>query len=253
MIFDKQIDTPQSGNQTYEFWYVLFPLCQGRSRGKTCRATTRGVIVTQSVPKGSNNPADALVDEKTALWGGIAATILLGLPALLIAISGALNLGGKLFWVIFSGYFIGLAVQYWTAKSYKNGLTVNETIKAVLWPVDTYQTIRAAVRKEQGKTVTVPVDDSKTLLSETWALVAGVGVGILALVFVPLAVSSLLGAIGAVIWFAVWAYVVGVFVQFWTSQAYRDGLTRNELLLAALWPVDTFKTVRAGVKARLNA
>ena len=203
--------------------------------------------------KGRNNPADAVVTEQVALWGGVGATVILGLPALWLAVTGALNLGGKLFWVALSGYFIGMVVQYWTAKSYKDGLTVNELLKALAWPIDTFQTIRAAVRKEQGKTVVAPVDNSNTLLSETWALIAGIGVTVLVvLVFLPIAVNAVLGAIGAVIWLAIWAYVVGLFVQYWTSQAYRDGLTKAEVISTLVWPIDSIKTIRAGVKARLG-
>lgn len=210
--------------------------------------------MTQSDPnKGRNNPTDAVVDEQIALWGGVAATVVLGLPAAWLAISGALNLGGKLFWVAFAGYFIGMVVQFWAAKSYKDGLTVNELIKAVAWPVDTFQTIRAAVRKEQGKPVNVPVDNSNTLLNETFALFAGVGVTVLVILFfLPLAVHAVLGAIGAVIWLAIWAYVVGLFVQYWTSQAYRDGLTKSEIVTTLVWPVDSVRTIRAGVRARLG-
>lgn len=205
--------------------------------------------------QGHNNPNDALVSETVALWGGIVATLVIGLPLVLAGISQVLDLVGELVWFAIGVYSLGAIVQYWTAQSWRDGLTTGELLKAVLWPMDMFQTIRAGVTKKQPNTtntVTGSNNPADAVVPEALALWGGIGVT--AVVGLPLAIwgiFSVLGIIGSLVWLGVVVYIVGLFVQYWVSKAYIDGLTTGEVLTTLVWPVATIQSIRAGVKARL--
>jgi hypothetical protein len=210
---------------------------------------------TNPAGQGRNNPADAIVPQDVALWGGVLLTVLVGLPLALFGIAQVLDLIGELVWFALGAYSVGAIVQYWTSKAYVDGLTTGEVVKAVLWPVDMFQTIRAGVSNQQPTNTNTPGSNNPNdaLVSEQVALWGGVLLTVL--VGLPLAIFgifSILGIIGSLVWLAVAVYLVGLIVQYWVSKAYLDGLTTGEVLATLAWPVATIQSIRAGVKARLN-
>jgi hypothetical protein len=205
---------------------------------------------------GHNNPADAVVPEEVALYGGIGATLVVGVPLALIGIAQVLDVIGGLVWLLVAGYVVGLMVQYWTAKSYRDGLTAGELMAALVWPVDMLRTIRAGVKSQsaQPNAAAGHNNPADALIPEGLALWGGIGLTVF--VGIPMVfwgIFSVLDLLGSLVWLAVVVYVVGLMVQYWISQAYRDGLTKGEILETLVWPVATIKSIREGVKARLNA
>jgi hypothetical protein len=212
---------------------------------------------SQNTPtgQGRNNPADAVVPQDVALWGGVAATVLVGLPLAIFGIFQVLDLIGELVWFALGAYSVGAIVQYWTAQSWRDGLTGGELFKAAVWPWDMLQTIRAGVSNQPQTNANAPGSNNPNdaLVSEQVALWGGVLLTLL--VGLPLAIFgifSILGIIGSLVWLAVAVYLVGLIVQYWVSKAYLDGLTTGEVIATLVWPVATFQSIRAGVKARLN-
>lgn len=200
----------------------------------------------------------AVVDEKTALFGGLAVSVFAVFVAL-AAVKQVLDVIGQLIWLAIGLYILGMMVQYWTAQSYKDGLTKKEATMAVLWPVDTYATIRAGVHRQQGisafRGTHVPAqqDTSGQLVDEKTALWGGFAATVV--IGLPLTlwgIGSVLSLTGSLIWLAILVYVVGFVVNFWVSSSYKNGLTTGEITLNALWPIDILKKIRAGV-ARQSA
>ena len=205
--------------------------------------------------QGRNNPADAVVPQDVALWGGVAVTVFIGLPLAIFGIFQVLDLIGELVWFAFGAYSVGAIVQYWTAQSWRDGLTGGELFKAVVWPWDMLQTIRAGVSNQQPTNSNAPGSNNPAdaVVPQDVALWGGVLLTLL--VGLPLAIFgifSILGIIGSLVWLAVPVYLVGLIVQYWTAQSWRDGLTGGELFKAIVWPVATFQSIRAGVRARLG-
>ncbi len=195
----------------------------------------------------------AIINEKTALGAGLAATVV-ALLLVVFAIQQVLDIVGEFILLGIGLYVLGLFVQYWTAQSYKDGLTVKEVTMAVLWPLDTVRTIREGVHRQQGigaftgTNLPSSQDTSHTLIEEKPALYGG----IIATVFVGFpvmisAIASVLDITGELIWLAMAVYLIGFVVNFWVSMSYKNGLTVGEIILNALWPIDIIKKIRAGV------
>lgn len=206
-----------------------------------------------SPQSGQPDDSKTLINEQTAFVGGVIATLVIGLPAALGAISQVINLLDDLILLAIATWLVWMMIQFWVSEAHKGGLTTNEIIKATLWPYDMFQTIKAGVRKQTGQTVWKKDDTSKKLLDEEQALWAGIIVSVVALVLLIGGIASAIAVIGGVIWLAFLGYIVGMFIQFWVSKAYTEGLTVNEVWLAVLWPVATFKTIKAGVEAKREA
>lgn len=197
-----------------------------------------------------------LLDEQSALWGGVVVTVLVGLPAALFAIGTFVSLVDDIIWVAIATWLVWMMIQFWISEAYKGGLTGSEIVRAALWPYDMYKTIRAGVRKQAGKPFAGTSSDPNSgnkLLKEEQALWAGIIVSVITVILLIAGIVSAITVIGGLIWLAVLVYVVGLFIQYWVSNAYTEGLTVNELMLAVAWPVATFKTIKEGVKARREA
>lgn len=205
--------------------------------------------MTYTPPSQPDN-SKTILDEQTALIGGIIATAIFGVPAALFAIGKFVSIIDDLVWVAIAIWATWMMIQFWFSEAYKGGLSVKEIVKAAIWPYDMYLTIRAGVRKQEGKPVSPDSDTTKKVLNEEQALWGGIIVSCITLIVLITSIVSAVAVVGGMIVIAIAGYVVGLFIQYWVSKAYTDGLTVNELLQAVAWPIATYKTIKAGVKAR---
>lgn len=215
------------------------------------------MVFGSNIPSHEDN-SKTLIDEKTALYGGIAVSVIVGLPLAIYSISQLIATAGRLVLFFVAAYVAALVIQFWVSKSYKNGLTIKEIVYAVAWPLDVIRSIRLgmqAMRSNipgQAPNPHIADDKGEKVLSEKVALIAGIALTIAVFPLMLAGVTTALTVIGSLIWLGVLVYLLGALVQFWVAQSYKDGLTVNEVLLSVLWPVDMIKTIRAGVKAYVN-
>jgi hypothetical protein len=211
-----------------------------------------GNTFNQHVPSHEDD-SPTLVNQPIAVVIGVVAAIL----ALGVAGWAALEVVGvafKLIPFVIALYLTFGLVQFWVSKAYRDGLTVNEIILAAAWPVDVYKKIRTGLKLREASSTTVnstvTEDNSNTVLSTKLAVIVGVVASVLVALFDAWVLSGIVGVAFQVIVLLAAIWIVGLVVHFWVSQAWKDGLTVKELLLAVLWPVDILKI---GIQAARNA
>ncbi len=200
----------------------------------------------------SQDTSKKLLEQTPAVIVGALLTLVVGVPLAFYGIGQVLGVIGHLIWFLIAAYIVALVVQFWVAQSWKNGLTKKEITYAVLWPVDVIrsmrQGIRAAAGQVPGRNPHETDDNGPKVLAQDAALIVGIALTVIAVPLLFVGISTALSVIGSLIWLCIIAYLVGMFVQFWVAQSWRDGLTVKELTMAAIWPVGMISLIRAGVR-----
>lgn len=200
----------------------------------------------------SQDGSKTVLQQTPAVIVGALLTLLVGVPLAFYGLGQVLDVIGHLIWFIIAAYVVALTIQFWVAQSWKNGMTSKEITYTVLWPLDVIRSIRQGLRAAAGQ---IPgrnprdTDDiGKKVLSQQAALIVGIVATVIAIPLLFVGISTALTVIGSLIWLCIIAYLVGMFVQFWVAQSWRDGLTVKELTMAAIWPVGMLSLIRAGAK-----
>ncbi len=192
--------------------------------------------------------------EIVAMVAGVVLTILAGTAAL-ASLGDLIRVAGQLAWVLVAAYVVAIAVQFWVSESWRNGMTVKEIILAIAWPIDVIRSLRLGLRAARGKMAMsqkVNDDTGEKVLGETAAKMFGMAVLVLATGLGFIGIVTAFSVLGSLIYLAIVVWAVGAIVQFWVAESWRDGLTTGEILLALAWPIDMYKTIRAGVRASNN-
>jgi hypothetical protein len=122
---------------------LLWPLDVVRSIRRGVKAAT-GQVPGRSGRVDDDGPK--VVDEKVALFIGIAATALAAV-LLVVGIISAVGVIWSAFWLLVICWILGGIVQFWVAQSWRDGLTVKELTMAAIWPLGMASIIRAGVKK----------------------------------------------------------------------------------------------------------
>jgi hypothetical protein len=190
--------------------------------------------------------------ENVARIIGVGATVVAAIAVATVAFA-FIGLAFKLALVALVLYATFGVVQFWVSQAWRDGLTVNEIGLAAFWPKDVYNKIKEGEKLRSAASTsvrsTVQNDDSATVLNATVAVIVGIVVSALVLGADWLVLQAVVGIVWQVLILVAVAWAVGFVVHFWASRAWKDGLTRNEVLLAVAWPVDILRIGYQAAKA----
>jgi hypothetical protein len=197
----------------------------------------------------------ALLSEGRAKWFGYVLTGIVGGTLIYVGTKQILAAIGHLTWFLIAAWTVAVAIQFWTASSWRDGLSTKELLLAFFWPYDVIRSIKLGLQATKGKVINRTRDDQTgpKVLSQTGAIAFGVGVSALAVLLLIPGLMHALAAFSALMWSLAIIWILGAIVQFWVSEAWTDGLTRNEIIAAFLWPYPMFRIVRAGVNTFMNS
>lgn len=198
----------------------------------------------------SEDDSRTLLNQPVAVIVGVVAT-LIGLWLTSVGFDKLKDTVGHLIWLIIAVYVVALAVQFWVAQSYKNGMTKKEIVFALLWPIDVVRSIRRGLRAAMSQvpgTNYQSDDEGKKVIDEQTSFIIGLAVSAVAAILLVVGIFQALAVIWSAFWLLVICWIIGAIVQFWVAQSWRDGLTVKELTMAAIWPLGMGAVIRAGVK-----
>ena len=196
----------------------------------------------------SEDGSRTLASQPVALWGGIAVTLLIGLPVGFGAVETTMHAIAHLVMFLIAAYVVAMTIQYWVSQAWKKGLTTKECLLALFWPADL---VRHMVRGAKIQNCQTPANISHSgpkIVSEGGARIIGLLLIGASVVMLFVGIAHALAAVGALIWLCILLWVCGMFVQYWVSQAWRDGFTTRELFRAIIWPIGMGSLVRTGAK-----
>lgn len=101
---------------------------------RVARNKAKFTSAAQSVRQAPHSSGPTVIDEKTAKVAGIAVgalAVILTITGVFLALSSIVILIG----LIVVAYYVGAIVQFWVARSWKDGLTVNELKATLTWPI----------------------------------------------------------------------------------------------------------------------
>lgn len=186
----------------------------------------------------SQDDSRTLVNQTGAILVGVFAGII-AVAALGWGVDQFFVLIGRMITITIAAYVAGIAVHFWMSKVYAGGMSSEEIVGVVMWPVGFLRSARrkakladAAQSAKQAQYGSEP-----SVISEEAAKIAGVAVGVLAAILMVAGVFLALASIVTLIGLVLVAYYIGAVVQFWVARSWKDGLTVNELKVALAWPI----------------
>jgi hypothetical protein len=195
---------------------------------------------------------DAFCEELSAIFGGIvfSAIAVFGVmgPALTYVWRDAEHLG----YLVLALYPALAVSQFWVSRAYLNGMTKRELLAAIFFLADVVRTIRFGVRSVRGQITGMNIrehgDQGKKIVSAQTAIRAGVVLTLVAFVLMLFGLYSQLSMAWSAVCFAVVLWVLCSITYYWEMEAYKGGLTEDEVLRTLLGPVSIIRMVREGVR-----
>lgn len=187
-----------------------------------------------------------------AVAGGAAAT-LLAIWAVFQALGQIIDVVRNLAWLLVAGYTVAIALYFWASRCYRDGLTGKELLFAAFWPVALLRSIRRgvdALREEVTglRTTRTREASDEVIVSGGWARILGVFItGFSVLLFFK-GIHAAIGVTTGLIVLSALIWMIGMVVQFWVAEAWRGGITGQDVIMVVLWPVGMARVIIAGVK-----
>jgi hypothetical protein len=156
-----------------------------------------------------------LTKDLSLIAGGIATVI--ALPIGYGAVMLTLGLLPKLFSIAVALVFAFFALRFWLGDFRKDKMSTNDLARLFAPWVDHDPT-------------------SKKVIAKPLVLALGVVLGAVAIWLVVSAIGTTIAVLFTLLLIAALVYVVGIVGWFWKSQAWKDGLTENEIRDMVTWP-----------------
>lgn len=136
---------------------------------------------------------------------------------------------------------LGAAIRFFTTECWRDGLTLKEIGKIIIWPISTWLDIRSgqgAFAALRGKYIPADTDTSPTIVpSERWSLGIGAVLGVVGIILFKMGLDSLGGLISGLIGIVLALCLVVIAFMWALDWPYRGGMSWTDVMLKVLFPV----------------
>ncbi len=210
-----------------------------------------GSAFGQHIPS-SQDTSPTVMSEGVAKIVFLLVGIVFGPFLLYQAVTNLVGMGIKVVAVLVALYVIGAVAQFWLRNVWKGGMTQAELMDQVIfWPKGFLASVAEGTEAMKGHfTPRTKVAQPGDEFMPAWMALGFGGIFTVAAGYLVMWVfGSFVGLTFGLVWLGFLAYLIGFGAYVVKARAWVDGVTVNELMQAAAWPIPVVARLRASAKA----
>jgi len=196
----------------------------------------------------TTSQSQSKVSSGSALLGGL--LTLWGLACAYRAVMGTLGIVGNVLLVIGALYIIGAVATFWLARYWEDGITADEALGLVKWPLSIRAILKADNLKSGFAGLGIADDSSEVLIADEGIakLIGAIVSAIALLIAVPMFVGATVGAVGGILVVLVYLHFVGMAAYFWLMDFHKRPFSGGMIVELLIWEFDMFRDLWTRVK-----